>query len=328
MIDVLSPELKKAATPRQCEYIDAVLKYGSNSKAAEVMGVGRRTVDRAINAAKRAYIEDFGILPHDDTPRVLVLDIETAPLLANVWRMWTEVRNLDLILNDWYIMTWAAKWLGDDEVLSASLCDSKGYRPGSENDGDVVRALWPLLQEADYVVTHNGDNFDLKKINTRFLAHGLGPPAPYKSVDTLKIAKRAFSFTSNKLEYIAKKLLGEGKIQHNGIELWQRCIAGDAEAWKEMLEYNIKDVLLLEDVYYKLRAWDHLHPNFAVHTNKEVLACTVCGSENVKPTGHTVKTPAGAYLGYVCNECGHQMRGNTNIRNDAQRRATLKNAGR
>lgn len=325
-IDVLSPELKKYATPRQGEYIDAVLKLGSNAKVAEAFGVGRRTVDRAVNAAKRAAIEAGVIIPSDDSPKVLFLDIETAPLLGYLWSIWQDGIAPSQVVSDWYILTWSAKWMDSDKMLYATMFENKGYRPGSEDDGPAVRKLWSLLNEADYVITHNGNKFDLKKINTRFLVHGLGPPNPYKSIDTLRIAKGAFGFTSNKLEFIAQVLLGEGKLETGGMKLWQQCLAGNAEAWGDMLAYNQQDVLLLEKVYYKLRAWDRMHPNFAVHSNKEVLSCTVCGSENVKPTGDTVKTPTGAYLGYVCKDCNHQMRGMTNVRTYAQTQSTLRNA--
>jgi hypothetical protein len=325
-IDILSPDLKKHATPRQAEYIDAVLKYGSDAKAAVAMGVNRRTVDRAIAAAKLEAVDAGDLVHLSSSPRVLVLDIETAPILANIWQMWQEVRNTEALLSDWYIMTWAAKWLGDKEVISMSMHNTKGYKPGTENDKALLKGMHDLMSEADYIIAHNGDRFDIKKINTRFLQHNIPPPTPYKSIDTLKIAKRYFSFTSNKLDYLAKKLLGDQKMKHDGLKLWQGCVNGDTESWETMLDYNKKDVTLLERVYMKLRAWDHLHPNFAVHTDKDVLSCTVCGSNNVEPTGDTVKTTTGAYLGYVCMDCTHQMRGKTNVRSYTQTQATLRNA--
>jgi len=325
-VDLLTNELKKYATPKQGEYIDAVIKYGSNSKAADVMGVGRRTVDRSINAAKRAAVEAGVVVDMQDTPRVLFLDIETAPILAHIWQMWSEVRNIDQLLSDWYIMTWAAKWMGEEEVMHMSMHNSKGYKPGSENDRQVVTGIHSLLNEADYIIAHNGDRFDVKKMNTRFLMHSLPPPVPYKSIDTLKMAKRSFSFTSNKLDYIARELLGERKVEHDGLKLWQRCVQGDTQSWEDMVEYNIQDVHLLERVYMKLRSWDHLHPSFATHTNKDKPACTVCGSEKVELTGDTVKTSAQAYLGYKCGDCGHQMRGRSSVRTYAQSQNTLMNA--
>lgn len=330
-IDVLKPELKVHGTPTQNKYLDAVLKFGSASKAAEHFGVGRRTVDRCISALKRSAIEAGDIAVLDDTPSILLLDIETAPVLAHIWSMWQDVTNIQQIISDWYVLSWSTKWLGEpvEDTVVRSLRNYKGYKPGSEDDSKLLADLHKKLQEADYVIAHNGDKFDLKKLNTRFLVNGFAPPSPFKSIDTLKIAKRIFGFTSNKLDYLARVLLNERKLKHDGLELWQRVLTGDSAAWDIMEDYNAKDVVLLEKVYYKLRAWDHLHPNMNLHTANDNMSCTVCNSHNVRPTGDTVAAgQTGLYLGYLCNDCGHHMRGRTNIRNLNQKHAGLMNAPR
>lgn len=50
---MIDPRLKEWATPRQREYIDAVIEHGSNQRAAAALGLGRRTVDKGIELAKR-----------------------------------------------------------------------------------------------------------------------------------------------------------------------------------------------------------------------------------------------------------------------------------
>lgn len=325
-IDVLKPELKQHGTERQNEYLDAVLKYGSATKAAEKMGVNRRTIDRALSALKRAAVEAGDIAVLDDHPKVLLLDIETAPCLAYIWRLWEEVRSHNNIEWDWYILSWSAKWLGSDEIMCKSLRSYKGYKPGSEDDSKLLADMRTLLCEAEYVVTQNGDQFDIKKLNTRMLMNGLNPPTPYRSIDTKKIAKRIFGFTSNSLDYMAHVLLGEKKLKTD-LDLWKDCLRGDSRAWEQMERYNKRDVELLERVYLRLRAWDHLHPNMNLTTANDNMACTVCGSHHVKPTGDVVAVgQAGLYLGYVCNDCHHQMRGRTNIRTLNQKHAGLVNA--
>lgn len=328
-IDVLKPELKQYGTARQGEYLDAVLEHGSGAKAAEVMGVNRRTVDRAISALKRAAIEAGAIEALDDHPKILLLDIETAPCLGNFFQMWQEVRNIDQILVDWYILTVGYKWLGtpDEDIKVLAQRDYAGYRPGSEDDRRMMRDVHKLLCEAEYVIAHNGDRFDIKKMNARMLLNELPPPTPYRSIDTLKMAKRTFGFTSNKLDYLAHILLGERKIKHDGIELWQSVVRGEKEGWDKMIDYNRKDVALLERVYLKLRAWDHLHPNINLTTRMDEMVCNGCGSANVEPTGDVVPFgQQGLALGYVCNDCGKQMRGRTNIRTLNQKHAGLVNA--
>jgi hypothetical protein len=325
-IDVLSPKLKKYGTKRQGEYLDAVLKHGSSTKAAEDMGVNRRTVDRAISALKREAIEAGVVLALPDKPSVLFLDIETAPILGHLWSIWQNGIAPSQVVADWYMMSWAGKWMGESEdIFSFTLTDCPRYRPGTEDDSKLAHTLWAALDRADYVIAHNGIKFDIRKINTRFLAHDLPPTSPYKTIDTKNIASKVFGFTSNSLDFLARALLNERKEQTGGMELWQNCIAGDKEAWEIMRRYNEKDVELLEGVYYKLRAWDNNHPIFAVNSNMDIHSCTVCGSTNIRPTDKPVTTAVGAYLGYRCRDCGHHMRGSTNIRTDAQRRATLRN---
>ena len=131
--------------------------------------------------------------------KTLLLDIETAPNIAYVWRMWQEVTSMDLIAEDWYILCWCAKWLHNDKMYKFALPDFPLYESKPTNDVEILQPLWTLMNEADIVVGHNAARFDLKKINTRMILHKMPPPSPYKITDTLKVARRHFSFTSNKL---------------------------------------------------------------------------------------------------------------------------------
>lgn len=45
--------LKPFATPRQCEIIDAVIKHGSQGKAAKYLSINSRSLERALQSAKR-----------------------------------------------------------------------------------------------------------------------------------------------------------------------------------------------------------------------------------------------------------------------------------
>ena len=328
LIDIVSPALAKYGTARQIEYLNAVLEYGSANAAAKVMGINRRTIDRAISVMKRKAIESGDVSVLDHEPKVLLLDIETSPILAHIWSMWQEVRNIDQIIDDWYILSCGYKWLGDTEAPTVlSLRQYRGYRPGVENDKPLLADVHSVLNKADFVITHNGDSFDIKKMNTRFMMNGMLPTTPYRSIDTLKMAKRSFSFTSNKLDYLARVLLGKRKVKNDGLPLWQGVLRGEPAAWDLMEEYNAGDVNLLEEVYLKLRAWDHMHPSIGLNTSADNMHCTVCNSDNVAPTGANVTVGnAGLYNGYECLDCGHQMRGKTNIRTLSQKHAGLVNA--
>jgi uncharacterized protein YprB with RNaseH-like and TPR domain len=217
-----------------------------------------------------------------DTAKILYIDIETAPSLGWVWAKWQT--NVIDFKADWYILSVAWKWGHQDKVHVLGLNDFAGYKRHKENDKSLVKKIWSLLDEADVIVAHNGDEFDLPKINTRFLTHELSPTSPYKTVDTLKIARKVFKFDSNKLDDLGRYLGIGRKLPHTGFNLWQGCMLGDKDAWTKMKQYNMHDVELLSEVYSLMRAWDKNHPqiNQGLTANE---ACPTCSSKNVQRRG-------------------------------------------
>lgn len=202
-------------------------------------------------------------------------------------------------------MSFAAKWLGEDGIFYE---DNR-----KDNDKRIVERICYLLNEADMVVAHNGDNFDLKQIRARAVVHGISPPSPVKIIDTLKIAKNEFGFASNSLEYLTTilgcKIKKGGHKKFPGFELWLECLKGNKEAWEEMKEYNIDDILALEELYEKLRPWDTRHPNLAVYAeNKEDIVCPKCGESHIQWRGYAY-TNVGKYARYQCQACGGWGRG-------------------
>ena len=164
------------------------------------------------------------------TPRILLLDIETAPIRAYVWNTWKENINDKQIISDWFVLTWSAKWLFDDKVYSERLDPEEAI---NEDDERIIKGIWNLMDEADVVIAHNGNKFDIPRLNTRFLIHGYGPPMSYHSIDTLSVCQRNFSFTKNKLDYINKILGIQRKVENAGFPLWEGCMLGYEESLKE-----------------------------------------------------------------------------------------------
>ena len=200
-------------------------------------------------------------------------------------------------------MSWAAKWAGDDGVICQALCDDDNYTAGQETDAYLCQTLWELLDEADVVVGHNMRRFDAPKINTMFINNGFYPPSPYKIVDTLDVCKKHFSFTSNKLDFVCKKLLGQEKAP-SGFGLWLGCLEGKTESWSKMMEYNIQDVIILEELYKKLLPYISNHPNAGLYTDDaDTHVCPKCGGTHLQRRGFYF-TNAGKYQRYRCNSCG------------------------
>lgn len=233
--------------------------------------------------------------------RVLILDIETAPNVVYTWGRYEQ--NAIDVVEDWYIMSFSAKWLGEKKVTTYALPDFQGYKRNMKNDKSLMVRIKSLLDEADFIVAHNGDNFDIRKINTRLLIHGMTPPIPYKSVDTKKLARKVFRFDSNKLDELGRQLGLGRKIDNGGFDLWKRCMAGEKAAWKEMKKYNEQDVYLLEKIYLTLRPWSTNHPNVGLIIDKPET-CPICGEQHSLQSRGFRILKTGKRPSYQCNVCG------------------------
>lgn len=200
-----------------------------------------------------------------NVPKVLYVDVETKPLLAYVWGTFKQDIPLNMIIEHGSILSWSAKWADETKV---HYKDMRGKEKNLKNDAALMKPLWKLLDEADIVIWQNGDAFDYGKINDRFIQHGLGAPSQYKTIDTVKIARRYFNFTSNKLEHLTDRFCKKYKKEkHNdfpGFALWDQCMKGNLKAWKSMEKYNKLDVLSLEELFLELSKY--------VKNNKTVAA--------------------------------------------------------
>lgn len=255
--------------------------------------------------------------------KILFIDIETAPLAGAVWGLWQNNVSLNQIERDWYILSFSAKWAHSDEVIYFDKSESWD----TEDDLPLLIEAWKLLNQADIVVGQNSKKFDEKKLNARFIINGLQPPSHYRSVDTLEIAKKNFGFTSNKLEYLSDKLCKRyKKLKHAkfaGYELWKECLKGNQEAWLEMQEYNVYDVLALEELYEILRPWHRQHPNTNLYTDSTDHVCS-CGHSDWEHDGYHY-TNLSKFDRFRCVKCGAQARGRVNLLPENKRKSLRMN---
>ncbi len=291
------------------------LQWG-DVRVANKLNVDLELVSIAKQHIKEGNIEALA----KDIPNVLVLDIETAPIQAYVWGMWKQNLSLDSIESDWFILTWAAKWLYDDNAFGEALSPGEAI---TEDDGRIIKILWDVLEKADIVITHNGDKFDIKKINARFIEHGLGPVSPFKSIDTLKVSRKQFAFTSNKLDALAKKFGFDSKHKMT-FQTWKDCLKGNETALNKMLRYNVQDVLVLENVYYKLRPWISNHPNLGLYMIDNTFRCPNCHSTHLKEVGNSL-TSISKFKAYRCGSCGAISRERSTVLSTKQNKTLLTN---
>ena len=230
----------------------------------------------------------------------LFFDIETSPVFGWFWRTGKQYVNYQQVLQDKRIICISYKWQYEDEVHTLKW--NKG------NDKKLLKKFIKILGEADEIVAHNGDRYDIKEIRTRAIQEGELMFPKYRTFDTLKKARKYFNFHSNKLDYLGEVLDVGRKLDHEGIKLWLAVCDGDEFALKKMIEYCEQDVILLEDVFHVLSPYIDHNTNHAVQEGgySDKWKCPNCTSDKVQ-LSHTDTTP----LGYIrrnmkCRVCKKQ----------------------
>lgn len=245
-------------------------------------------------------------------PRVLLFDIETSHTSVGVWQMGEQRIRWDQIEREQYIISWAAKWLFSPDTMGDVVTPKESKR---RDDKRIVKSIHKLMSEADCVITHNGDKFDIKKLNWKFMLHNLEPNRRYTSIDTLKKSREIFSAPSHAMDYLVQALGYSGKHEMRN-EDWIQCEAGNQEALQKMYNYNLNDIFMLEDLYLRMRGWMKTHPNFAIFSEmyhelkNDETKCPRC-THTILKTKYTKRyqTPAGSiYKSCNCPHCGAVLR--------------------
>ena len=247
--------------------------------------------------------------------KILHLDIETAPHRVYAWGLWGQDIGLNQIEEAGYTMCWSAKWNGKKDIFFSGL--------NKDSHEAMIKKVHKLLEEADAVVHYNGTKFDVPTLNKEFILLGLDPPASYKEIDLLTVARKRFRFPSNKLDYVAQALGLGSKTKHMGMDLWKGCMEGDKKCWRTMETYNKQDVRLLEKVYKKMLPWIKTHPNYGLYLSSDRPVCKNCGGNKIIKKG-TEYTQVGKYQRYKCSTCGTPMRGATLLNTAEERKKLLR----
>ena len=236
-------------------------------------------------------------------PKIALIDLENSPIIGAAWEMWDT--DILWIEQDWYLLSYSVKWLGGKHYTK-TLTDFPLFKREKNNDRDLVKSLWKVFDEAEILVAHNGNAFDIKKAHARFITHNLPPHSPFVAVDTLSEARKIAKFSSNKLDSVCATLGIGHKLPNTGKDLWKRCMKGDRRAFEEMREYNAHDVVLLEKLYLHLRPWMKTHPNLRLFDGK--VGCPICGSQSVQRRGVEHKLTYDVQR-LSCNSCGKNYYG-------------------
>lgn len=226
--------------------------------------------------------------------KILIYDLEVSPTLGWTYKLWdTRIIKTE---QEPFIMSVSWRWYGEKKI------NHLGGISNAEEEAEMAEKLWELFNEADIVVAHNAFRFDNKVATSCFIRHGLTPPSPYKTVDTLRVARGVGKFNSNSLNDLCA-LFGIGEkstITHS--DLWYQCLQGEKKAWALMKKYNNQDVELLTQLYEKLIPWVKNHPNMGDIEQLDGV-CPKCSSPNLTKEG-THARRNGRVQSYSCNDCG------------------------
>lgn len=237
--------------------------------------------------------------------RLLAWDLENSPHLAYVWGTWQQNVYPDQIVEKGRVLCFGAKWLDTGKYIFKAE-----YEHGRQ---EMLETIHDLLSEADGVLSWNGARFDTPKMNREFWLEGMDPPAPYKEIDLMRVAKRRFRFSSNKLDEVAKEAGVGEKVVHEGFPMWPKVMHGDEKARRMFKKYQRQDVELLVKLYEKFKPWipASMHPNAAL-VDGVPFGCVHCSSDKLQKRGFSA-TGTSVYQRYVCLDCGRWQRGRSSV---------------
>lgn len=229
----------------------------------------------------------------------LFFDIETSPMIVYSWRTGYNI-NLpyENIIEDWKVICISWKWQNEDKVHNLTWDENKC-------DKKMLEQFIKVMNEADECIAHNGDRFDIKKIRTRCIKHRIPMFPKYRSLDTLKKVRGSFKFDSNRLDYVAQYLGVGAKLKHEGFQMWVKCMEGDKQALKDMVEYCDMDIIVLQDVYETIEGYIKHNTHVGVHNGELKHSCPSCGSTNPVLLKNEVTAAGTIKRRMECNSCDY-----------------------
>jgi uncharacterized protein YprB with RNaseH-like and TPR domain len=228
----------------------------------------------------------------------LYFDIETSPNIGLFWSAgYKQKIDYSNIIKERAIICICYKWEDEKQVYSLNW-------DKSQSDKKLLQEFIKVANQADELVGHNGDKFDLPWIRTRCLYHRIDLFPKYTTIDTLKLSRRQFRFNSNRLDYIAS-FLGIGKKIKTDFNLWKDIVLNKCEkSMAKMIDYCKQDVRLLEQVHKELRLHDTPKTHYGVIETGDIRTCPECGSNNIHISKTRILASGNKQIQYRCNDCG------------------------
>lgn len=215
--------------------------------------------------------------------RILLFDIETTNLAADFAQL----------------LCVGHKWLGQKKVTCPRI--DRSQRNFRTAEKQLLKDFLAVYETADVVVTYNGKMFDVPFLQAKALEHRL-PPMPNPShVDLYWTAKHNLRISRKSLQNLAYYLgVKHEKTPVEG-RIWVDAMMGVPSALNYIVKHCKADVLVLEDVYDRLRPYVRQHPRImASHLGH----CRYCGSTHLQSRGRYITRMKSDYKRVQCQGCG------------------------
>ena len=241
----------------------------------------------------------------DRQAQVLILDIERLPGVATVdfWDL-NDYKGRRIhadCVDEWPRTICAAwSWYGHKKVEFAAEWEDGGR-------DQMLRRTWQAYDDADIVVGHNLGRFDSRKLKGDWKLAGMPMPSPWKTVDTLAIARREYSFESNTLDALCKRFGLDGKNDRYNAQVARDAVNGKVSAQRRIKRYNQEDVRQSILLYDALRGNIPTHPHLGSWGDDR--RCPQCGSDDLKLLDKRYKANVLEYAAYQCQACLGYVRG-------------------
>jgi DNA polymerase elongation subunit (family B) len=293
----MSKELTKKGLDKFLGEKKGYSKFGSKAlmdimieKGYSLTKLTQEEVKESLRLASAGYIP--GAKKAKKPLKLLTYDIETSLVEARLWGSGKQYVGHNSITTETQIITVAWKWIGEDNVHTLKWDMKK------KTDKKLITKFLEEYNKADMVIGFNNNSFDNKIVNARAMKYNLEVDTTIKSFDIMRQMKSKFRLPSYSMAYIAKYLGLQGKLNYSGgIQMWNDIGFGTKKiakaAMKIMIAYNVQDVALTEEIYFRLRKYLGNVIHTGVLTGQPKATCPNCGSDKIK-LYKTHATPAGA----------------------------------
>jgi hypothetical protein len=242
--------------------------------------------------------------------RILILDVErVSGVSEQQWWDRGDLKNRyihhETVVREPRTTIVCAKWYDSPDVMRFAEWDKGGRGP-------FLREVHSLMGMADIIVGHNLDGADVPWLKGDFYFPKIGhkhrpqlpPLPPFKTVDTLKVARQFRTGVQFKSLDALCQIIGiPAKTDAYDREAMNRAVAGSVEDRERLTEYCAGDVIATQGLYDALRPHIKNHPALFVDGQSRLDTCRACGGET-KPIAKRFIADVFTYSMQRCVDCG------------------------